>query len=113
MNMQYEKNGSIAFLSIGGEMTIEHAGDLRDSLLTALSDADQMVLDVRDVSSCDLSVLQVFCAAHRSAVSLGKQIAIAQSDDKAFRRAVAAAGYWRHVGCPVDADHSCLWVDRQ
>ncbi len=112
MDIRHEQLDNIAFLTLSGDLTIEHAEDLKSLLLKALSGADQVVMDVRDVSKCDLSALQVLCAAHRSAVQQQKQIALAQSNAKVFRRTVAEAGYWRHVGCPIDPDQNCFWVER-
>jgi len=112
MQAKHEQQDRIAFLTLSSDLTIEHAEDLKVLILKALSGADQVVLDIKNVSDCDLSALQIFCAAHRTAVQQQKQIALAQSSSKTFRRTVAGAGYWRHVGCPIDSDQSCFWVER-
>ncbi|MBI5632650.1 MAG: STAS domain-containing protein [Nitrospirae bacterium] len=112
MHALHEQQTNIGFLTLSGDLTIEYADELKSLLLTALSGADQVVLDIKEVSSCDLSALQVFCSAHRSALQQKKQIALVESRSKVFRCAVTEAGYRRHVGCPADTDQSCFWVQR-
>jgi anti-anti-sigma regulatory factor len=61
-------------LSFSGVLSLRDAGDLRLSLLAALSGSSEVRVDVSGLVSADLTILQVLVAARRSALAAGKEV---------------------------------------
>jgi anti-anti-sigma regulatory factor len=109
MNLTLDESTRNGILSLEGEMTLPKAGEFKASLKEALGAADHIVIDLRRVSELDLSCLQLLCSAHRTSVGLNKGLGIATPRPEALRQWVERAGLTRHVGCPQDVHHTCLW----
>lgn len=101
------KVGQIVKLT--GEVTIAQAAPLRDALLGALAEADDLQLDLSELSAVDLSGLQLLCAAHRSARTRGKNLQVIDGGNGIFREAARAAGFAVHLGCAQESWGCCLW----
>jgi anti-anti-sigma factor len=76
---------------IAGTLDIYDAGPLRETLLHLLEAPSGMVLDLSDVEECDLTAIQLFCAARKSAESANKAFVI-HSASSAVVKVCAAIG---------------------
>jgi STAS domain len=83
---------------------------LKGIFIKALQDTDEVSIAMENVQNVDLSCLQLFCSAHRSAVRFKKHVAFSGSPPPAMRNASEAAGYARLKGCKLDCEKSCLWM---
>ncbi len=98
-----------ARIELAGSLTIERADEVKSLLINALFNSDHLVLDVREVVEADLTGLQLICAAHRSAVSNGKEITMDCASSSALSAVLARAGYVRLGGCA--AGKKCLFTE--
>ncbi|OQX27007.1 MAG: hypothetical protein BWK80_07600 [Desulfobacteraceae bacterium IS3] len=102
-------NGGI--LTLDGELTIACAEELRAMLISALENAGSVHVRFKNINDVDLSCLQIFCSAHRSAIDMNKSLTISRKGSEVFRRAAEAAGFSRKKGCILDFEDSCLWIE--
>lgn len=104
---QGAKNAELVW---SGDLTVQRVSALKEELLQAISQLDCLEINLANATQVDISVLQLLCAGHRSAVSLRKTLRLAGTEPDCFDSALADAGFERHVGCKLDCDESCLWV---
>jgi len=109
MKYQRKKLKNHTKLKFSGELTIAHADAIRSALSDTLDKADSVVLDVEQVTEMDLSALQLFCSAHRTAVANGKQIRFGCQPPEALDQTMSSAGFVREIGCDHRAEEKCLW----
>jgi len=109
MNCTVTYQGDREVLVIAGELNIEHAQALKETLLQSLGGTGPLLLNLENVTAIDLSCLQLLCAAHRSWLTANRKLAIA-SCSGVFSQTARDAGYSREMGCSIDADRSCLWL---
>ena len=98
MPLTLELAGTQAVIILEDALTLRHADEIRQVLMKALVDADEIAITFRNVTDVDLSCLQLLCSAHRSAVRFNKRLKFAGSAPPLFRRSMEAAGYPRLTG---------------
>jgi anti-anti-sigma regulatory factor len=106
-----ETTGEKIRVVLNGELTLPQANELRKTFLKTLEESDDISIVLESVQGADLSLLQLICSLHRSALRQNKHIKLEGCLSRAMKVVVDAAGFSRHVGCKVDLDKSCLWVD--
>ncbi len=104
-------SGDNGTIRLEGDLTMRNAPELKKMLIKALINSDAVTIQFGDVQDLDLSCLQLFCSAHRSALRLKKQIRFEGSPPKKLRETADAAGFLRLKGCKLDSDKSCIWID--
>ena len=105
-----EDGGKTAHFSLQGELTIANAEALRQTLVAALDECGELVVDGSAVSELDLAAMQLLCALHRAAVARGKNVVLRGIEDGCWPEALALAGFSRHEGCAHTTDKTkCLW----
>jgi anti-anti-sigma factor len=110
MDFSIEQSGSVGVMTIGGELTVQHADELKAALMRSLDAVDHLILNFDRVTEIDLSCLQLLCSAHRTSAKLRKQLTIAGNHCNMLKQVIEAAGYSRHIGCAFDCNKSCLWM---
>jgi anti-anti-sigma factor len=115
VSLKIEDDGQagLSRLRVGGELTIQHAAELRTCLLDALSNAQSVRIDLEAVEDIDLACLQILCSAHKSALLAGKALCLGDGAPECFRDSLDVAGFSRLRGCNTDAGNSCLWIQRR
>jgi len=63
-------------LTIGGELTVGSAGKLKQALIDEFERTDSLRLKFSDVKKADITVIQLLCAAHKSAQKKDKQVTV-------------------------------------
>ncbi|MDA8088282.1 MAG: STAS domain-containing protein [Nitrospiraceae bacterium] len=108
---RFEDLNHATVLSLSGELTLDEAiSDLRNVLLEKLSHADNIVINLDGIKAIDLSVLQLFCSAHRMALTSGKSLSLS-SYPTLFMKAVRNVGLSSLV-CRNDIWRAeCLWPE--
>jgi anti-sigma B factor antagonist len=76
MHIEQEKKGSVTTLKISGDMTIYHAQELKSALLDALSDCEELEINLAEVSDMDTAGFQLLVMAKRSALAADKQLTL-------------------------------------
>ncbi len=109
MNFKLEPSGGASVLTLDGELTIEHAGELKKMLIEAMDSAESVDIKLEEVTGVDLSCLQLLCSAHRTALKSRKQLTLSSEESDAFQQMVRDVGYARHDGCALNPGPGCLW----
>jgi anti-anti-sigma regulatory factor len=105
-----EISGKNALVKLDGDLTVNHAAEIRKIMMHALTDADQALIDFGNVTNADLSSLQLLCSAHKTAASMNKHLLCAGRLPDALRKAAEEAGYARFAGCRLECAKNCLWA---
>jgi anti-anti-sigma regulatory factor len=100
-------------LKISGRLTVEEASAVREQLLAALEGSQELQVDLSEVTAVDLAGLQILCSSHQGAELAGKRFQLADGGNPIFRKAMAEAGFQRHIGCARDNTNSCIWVEER
>jgi len=93
-----------------GELDVRRVGELKEAFFGAILENEATTVRVSKDSECDLAFLQLLCAAHRSATSLGKKFVLELEAAEKFKKTIEEAGFSRHVGCHLDCTQSCIWM---
>jgi ABC-type transporter Mla MlaB component len=109
MSIKLKRTAKKGLILCDGELTLDHAEELRSVLIKALIDVDRVELDMEKVTRVDLSCLQLLCSAHRSAERMNKLLALRHGRPDELNRVAGEAGYLRRAGCRLDSDKTCLW----
>jgi anti-anti-sigma regulatory factor len=106
---QPEVPGTITVV-VTGEMTIQNAAEIRNSLLQAFSDGESLILEMDKVTEVDLAGLQLLCSAHRSSIADRKRFSVSGIYNEAIKSVILDAGFPRHSGCVEDIEKTCVWT---
>ena len=109
MELQRECSGSET-LRLEGELTIQHAGQLKEKLLQAFAETEALALDLEGVTEVDIACLQLLCSAHKTFRMANKELKTISMIASPFQRAIDDSGYRRKIGCHSDPKRDCLWV---
>jgi anti-anti-sigma regulatory factor len=93
-----------------GALTVQRVVALKEELFRALDQLDSILIDVSGATEIDPACMQLLCSAHRTATQLKKDLALLGHGK--FSATIREAGFARHIGCALDCNRSCLWVDR-
>lgn len=104
------EEGAPLVLRVRGELTIPFAVEFKRELLAAFDAAVQVAVNVEEVSSIDVTGLQLLCSAHREAYARQKSFGVAGLVSPVLSETVDLAGFQRHVGCPADTGKTCIWT---
>lgn len=107
IDLSVDKSGDSGTLTLSGSITIQHAAQLKESLLEGVSAAKRLVIDLSEMDRADLSAIQLLCAAHRSLNDKGKPLTVAGTIPEAWHNAVKESGY---TGCMNTDDTTGLWT---
>lgn len=94
-----------------GRLSLEEVIPLRDSLLAALNQHDNVTIDVGEVVSFDLACLQLLCAACGSATIRGKRLRLHGAANPALAQVLAENGLNYRENCL--RSRSCLWPQEE
>lgn len=98
-------------LILSGSLSLRSASEIRQQILAALDEAETVKLLLQDVEEVDLSFVQIFCSAHRSAVLKGKSLLMQSQLPEVFTNVIEDAGLQGHIGCSADDREGCVWQD--
>jgi anti-anti-sigma factor len=110
LNARIDQSGGTGSLVLEGEMIIEHVVELKGMFLDAIQNKSSLNVNMEGVNKVDMFGLQILCAAHRSAMKVGKELTLVGEQPKALRDAIVIAGYGRTAIC--SEDKTCPWNKR-
>jgi ABC-type transporter Mla MlaB component len=96
-------------LQWGGDLTVRRIAELKAQVQQALATATQVAIAIAPDAECDLTTLQLLCAAHRTASRQAKTLQLCGEIPEQFKMIMNLAGFSRHVGCVRDPSGCCLW----
>jgi anti-anti-sigma regulatory factor len=111
MTLIVDDSKKTGLLVADGKITVQQAGDFKDTLTKALSEVDRLEINFDTVTEVDLACLQLLCSAHKTCVKANKTMSITGRQPEVLKKAIKDAGYERHKGCKEAGDNNqCLWV---
>lgn len=106
VRLELVRGGDGAVLRVGGRLTASQAGQFRTALLEAFDKSRRVEVALHDVQEVDLSILQLLCAAGRTAQTRAIHFTLSGLEAaEPVRRLIAAAGAEAGLGCRG----GCLW----
>jgi len=111
--MTSKKNapGKSDTVTLTGDLTISRAAEILSLLKNSLQANDEVRITLRDVSRIDLSCMQLFCSAHRTAAAAGKVLTLEVPVPDVFRQLIRQTGFKRQKGCAFSPKTNCICFD--
>ncbi len=85
-------------LKLGGDLTIENSGRLKDILVESFEGRDRLSLDLAEVTAVDAAGFQLLWAASRIAGSSNQGLGLFEGLPEELKQAMTDAGYARQDG---------------
>lgn len=109
--IKVEITGETKRLTMGGGLTVEHAGELRSALSEIPDNVKDISVRLKDVTSVDVAILQLICSAHRASEAENRLLSLDGAPSEPFLRAARNAGFVRY-SCGFAKDTTvCLWTE--
>ncbi len=102
------ENGEIVINS-GSQLTIETAADFQRLLRESLAASQHVAVELDPAVEIDLTGLQLFCSACKTAAAHGKSFTCSGPRPQAFDDLIHACGAERHTACKQHTDAHCPW----
>jgi ABC-type transporter Mla MlaB component len=96
-------------LQWSGDLTIRRIAELKAQVQQALAAVTLVSIEIAAEAECDMTLMQLLCAAHRTAARQEKTLQLCGEIPKQFKRIMDLAGFSRHIGCAQDKSGCCLW----
>jgi len=109
-DIDIKKSGKTAVVRINGELGIACANELQKAIIKAFRSCRKVTIEAENIEGFDLSSLQLFCAAHKMAIDLNKELTFNCEPPLVLSETATSAGYSNRTGCSVDNKHRCLWL---
>ena len=98
-----------ALLTLYGDATVQNASEIKDIIIGKLNEGGVLTLDLSYVTDCDISLLQLVCAAHRRYPEDTLTILMGGFSPAVYE-AASASGFLMVSGCQAGrGDEGCLW----
>lgn len=101
-NWIYDEATNQGMLTLQGELTIQHVGDLKKTLVNAIKSAKQVTVDVSSTTAVDVAGVQLLCAGHRFSTSCGKKMFLRLGDNNRFADFLEEVGFHLNFICNHD-----------
>jgi len=101
--MNSASNDNTQVLSGGNRLTIETIAEFVQQIRTGLNEANAVVVALPPDVEVDVTALQTFCSACKTAAAEGKRFACSQPLPQAVLDLIAATGSARQEQCPVNS----------
>lgn len=109
MREQGVEAGNMVTLQWSGDLTVRRIAELKEEVQQALARATQVTIAIAADAECDMTLMQLLCAAHRTASREGKTLQLGDDLSPQFNKIMTLAGFSRHIGCARDESGCCLW----
>ena len=109
-DMVVENSGGTVTIRLKGDVTIQHALELKTILLRNLKKSDHFVVNINDVEKVDFSCLQLFCSLHKESIKNQTSFKLFYEENQSFGNLALHAGYFKHTGCRLDTKKQGLWL---
>ena len=109
MRHDVEMTGTVAAVTLEGSVTIAHAAEFKELLVRVVSGATEVVVDMEKITHLDLSGIQLFCSACRSAEDGGVRLRQREMGSEVIASALDEAGFNRLETCAEQRCDTCFW----
>lgn len=98
-------------LTLSEDLTLPYAEEMKELFLDTVGNGKNVKVKFKSVTDIDLSMLQLLCAAHRTAMRLNTAFAIDGEISDLCKTVIKDAGFVRHSGCRNNKNKAdCLWL---
>jgi anti-anti-sigma factor len=94
-----KRRGKKKILTISGEMNVNHADELKSSLIESFKGVKEVIVNLEEINEMDLSAIQLLYSAYQTSKSLQKLLFIEGCSSEVLLRAVEDSGFKRHINC--------------
>ncbi|MEO5364842.1 MAG: STAS domain-containing protein [Magnetococcus sp. WYHC-3] len=94
-------------LTLSGDLTIQHAAEVKEALLQSLEHAHNITLALAKVGRVDLAGLQLLCAFHRRLHAEGRILSVSGNIPDTLASRIALTGF---ENCLPGETNSTLWT---
>lgn len=96
MEIERTQKEDRALIKVIGSATIENAERIRKGLLQGMTDSNALIVDLSQVTECDVTALQLFFSAKMSAQLKQKKFNVVNPSCNAMETAARAGLYQEH-----------------
>jgi len=93
MNFQMDSQKKQGIITINGEISLQHAKEIKDLLSKAIDKSNDIIIDLEKVSYIDLSFFQLLFAAQQKCKHLKKNIFFSKSSLDFIKKNISEAGF--------------------
>ncbi len=97
-------------LHLSGQIDIIHAESIKDSLLSALKEGKNLVIDLEKIEGIDLAGLQLLCAAEKTAKAAKKKLTLNKKIPQCFTNTLLESGFFRDKKNTSEKTDECFWL---
>ena len=109
-NWSFDSENNTGTLLVDGDMTINYIGDLKDRLVEAFDNAEQVTIDVSSATAVDVAGVQLLCACHRFSNGRGKKMCLRLGGNAQFSHFLNEVGFAKDFICNHGDANECLWT---
>jgi anti-anti-sigma regulatory factor len=111
MKITVEHQGEASVVTVRGTVTITSRERLKKKLVEELHRSQRVEVRLGRASTVDLSLLELLCSAHSSAVRMGKHFAVSGAQPTFLSYVFEHAGFAHYRGCGRISNTECLWKE--
>lgn len=113
LNLTVSQDPQGATVVLDGAARLEHAAEVHAALLDALNENERVTIRLTPQSRAGLPIMQLLCAAHRTAERLGRTLVLSDESGHLMEDAVTRAGFFTSRRAKRAADQAGAWDWRQ
>jgi len=91
-----------------GALTIQRISEVKEELMEAMNQVDNLMINLSEATELDLSCLQLICSGHRTAIRLNKSLSLINKAASVATR-FGDAGFTVKEECPCFCGETCVW----
>lgn len=103
-------DGTSSTVTISGALNIEAAAELHKTLVEAMAEAPQVMLDLRLLEEMDMSILQTVCSACKTAASRKQGFLFTGELPVCMTTLNSGIGAYQGASCKQNNDEPCIWL---
>jgi anti-anti-sigma regulatory factor len=92
-----------------GDITIQTAQECLAAFREFQRSGNRLLLDLVNVTSADVSFLQLICSLHRTCLTAGQNLTLTGTMPETFKTILYDSGWRRPKACMRGGDNPCLW----
>jgi len=109
-DIKLQKNKGRVIVTLGGELTVRCARELKTALLDAVQTAAAIEVVLGKIVRMDSSFPQLLCSAHRAAEALHKPMTVSGTEQEPFADILRRSGFIRQTGSRDSTRATYLWL---
>jgi anti-anti-sigma regulatory factor len=110
LNSEIKKSGKNILVVLKGDLNLENANEIKNTLVNALSKSKSIFIQLADIGAVDFSFLQLMCSTHRTAEMQNKTATFNLPIPEKIMKAARDFGFRKHIDCIPGKPVPCLWT---